>query len=89
MTTGQAERTCPRCDEVNHGRDFCGSCGEYLRWDRTMFLPAIEPGRATKIGRPPAEMRAALVPHVSLAARPSAQAAIALSAPGSVWCSDW
>jgi beta-lactam-binding protein with PASTA domain len=78
------ERACPRCERINLGRDFCVDCGEYLRWEPTMFIPTIDPGPVTTVARPPAALRAALVPHVAMASRPAAQAAIDLSAPGRV-----
>ena len=83
--SGEAnETTCPRCDQVNVRRDFCSRCGEYLRWDPTMFIPTIDPARTAVVGRPPGVLRAALVPHVGLNARPSAQATLDLSAPGPI-----
>ena len=78
------ERVCPQCQRVNAGRDFCGGCGEYLRWEPTMFIPAIDPGRVAVVSRPPQALRAALVPHVANLSRPEAQAALTLSAPGPI-----
>ncbi len=78
------ERACPRCERINIGRDFCVDCGEYLRWEPTVFIATIDPGPVTTVSRPPSALRAALVPHVAMTSRPAAQAAIALSAPGRV-----
>src|SRR4030095_12132666 len=41
-------RTCQSCGKENPAdQDFC-SCGEYLRWEPTGFMPAVTPEMAAK-----------------------------------------
>ena len=55
---------CPTCGHENAAdSDFCGGCGEYLRWEPTGALPAVTPPAAVEPSGPEATMGAAVAPR--------------------------
>jgi beta-lactam-binding protein with PASTA domain len=47
-------RICPSCATENpDDRDFCSQCGEYLRWEPTQYVQAVEPPKPDPEPAPP------------------------------------